>query len=339
MRILFITRKYPPSIGGMQTFSAALAAELKDEMDVIALGRSSMHVLWWLPYAFAQILWCGRRYDVIHLGDGVIALLGVLAKWWTHKPVTITVHGLDLTYQRFGYQHYIWWALQYFDRIICVSTATADIARQKINSAKISIIPNGIRVADWPEPTAIVARLPKQLLTVGRLVPRKGVAWFIAEVMPLLPNDMTYHIVGIGPQADVIRAVIAQHQLEQRVIMHGRVSDQVLKELYQTSAAFIMPNIQQPNDMEGFGIVALEAAMTGLPVIAADLEGLHDAVIDGVTGFLVESRSVSAWRATIQKLTEQPIFTPATMRAAVIQRFSWQVIAEAYRQTFNHLRP
>lgn len=335
MKVLFITRKYPPSIGGMETFSAALAREFWTDMDVIAWGGRQVHIVWWLPLTLIRAVWRARRYDVVHCGDGVVALIGVMIRWLSRRPVSVTVHGLDIVYHHFFYQRYIWWALRYFDRVMCVSAATAKIVQSHWPSAPVVIIPNGITVADWPlqqQPPA------KQLLTVGRLVPRKGVAWFVAEVMPQLPSDITYHIIGHGPELAHIQQIIAQKQLGERVRLRGHVADAELKLAYLASAVLIMPNITQPNDVEGFGIVALEAGAVGVPVIAARLEGIPDAIIDGVSGILVESRSVSAWLAALQRVLEHSPFTAAAIRSAVQRRFSWSVVAASYREQFKQLR-
>lgn len=336
MKILFITRKFPPAIGGMETFSAALAHEFGSDMDVLALRRhSQFHLVWWLPLTLCRAVWRGRSYDVVHFGDGVLAIMGVLLRRWCQRPVTITLHGLDITYHRFLYQRYIWWALRQYDRLICVSETTARVVRAHgIDATRVVVIPNGITVQDWPVRNA---NTPPKLLTVGRLVPRKGIAWFVDEVMPHLSPPTTYHIVGTGQEESAIRTVIAKHQLEERVIMHGRVDDLTLKKLYRQSSAFIMPNVEWPNDMEGFGIVILEAGAVGVPVIASRLEGLTDAVIDGVTGFLVESRRVSAWQATIERVLREPHFIPEQIRAAVHTHFHWSAIAVTYRTEFNRL--
>lgn len=338
MNILFITRKYPPAVGGMETFSASLARAFGSEMDVLALRhKRQYHLIWWMPLTLLRVLFRGRRYDVIHFGDGVLALIGVIARWWCCRPISITVHGLDVTYHRFFYQSLIWPALRTFDRIICVSNATAQIVKQHgIVPKRVVVIPNGIVTERWM--LRQTATTTGKFLTVGRLVPRKGVLWFVSEVMPKLPSNVTYHIVGCGPEENHIRAAIEHNNLHDRVIIHGHVSDEKRNALYVKSGALLLPNIARRNDIEGFGIVALEAGACGLPTIAADIEGLRDAIIDGVTGFLVESCSVSAWIDRIERFLQEQPLSPEAIRRAVEERYSMGAIVEEYRKEFNTLR-
>jgi glycosyltransferase involved in cell wall biosynthesis len=78
--------------------------------------------------------------------------------------------------------------------------------------------------------------------------------------------------------------------------------------------------------MEGFGIAALEAGSAGLPVVASNIEGLRDAVIDGVTGHLVEERNVQQYIDSIRHAQ----FNRETVRAVVNQKFNWPHIASRY---------
>ncbi|EKD78274.1 MAG: Glycosyl transferase, group 1 [uncultured bacterium] len=318
MRILFITRKYPPAIGGMETFSYGLTQALADQCTVLNLKKP----------------WCKwQHYDVIHIGDGVLAGLGVVLKKLFRKPVVITVHGLDVTYRPGWYQRYIRWALPKLDAVVCVSSATADQVKQRIQSQRLEIIPNGVDVEQWPVNQEIGKN--RCLLFVGRLVPRKGCAWFVEHVLPQL-TDIHLHIVGTGPELPHIQALVKQLKLDDRVRFHGQVSAGDLRKHYTNAQALIMPNIVIPGDMEGFGFVAVEAGACGLPVIATDLEGIRSAVIDGQTGFLVESGNVAAWVAAVQRILTTPL-SAQDIRSRVQQHYSWNQVKRHYQTIYQSI--
>jgi glycosyltransferase involved in cell wall biosynthesis len=92
---------------------------------------------------------------------------------------------------------------------------------------------------------------------------------------------------------------------------------------------FIMPNITVPGDVEGFGIVAIEAGSCGLPVIASNLQGIRDAVLDGQSGILVEERNANAYMTAIQNMQ----LDREQIRTTVISTFNWATIYDQYYET------
>lgn len=345
MRILFITRKFPPQIGGMEKFSADFYQLFKSQCTLLALHGKQINLVWWLPYAFIRGLWLARQVEVIHLGDGLLAGLGVLLHWLTRKPISITVHGLDVTYQKFGYQNYIWRALKKYNAIICVSEATQKIVLQHhIPADRVSVIAHGINVNDWQGERSreILGTLLSQvdfinktiLLSVGRLVERKGVNWFVREVMPKLAERFVYLITSTGPELQKIKTSIRELKLEQKVFLLGEVNNTTLRQLYLSADWFVMPNIGVENDMEGFGLVALEASASGTPVLAANLEGVRSAVVDGRTGFLVESGDAEVWKRTLES---QITLINTDVTDAVRGEFSLEQVKQNYLIVFNKL--
>src|SRR5690606_17592950 len=102
---------------------------------------------------------------------------------------------------------------------------------------------------------------------------------------------------------------------------------------------FVMPNIVVPGDVEGFGLVALEAASRGLPVVAADLEGIPEAIRDGRNGYLVPPEDVAAWTKTLHSLLlllpEERRELGCRFQAYTAENFSWQRTAAAYVAAFS----
>lgn len=130
----------------------------------------------------------------------------------------------------------------------------------------------------------------KILLSVGRLVERKGVDTVISslpEVVKKIPN-LIYLIAGNGPYNNYLKQLVSSLDLEKHVRFIGYVPDEQLPEYYNLCDAFIMPSRTEKGDPEGFGIVFLEAGACGKPVIGSRMGGIPDAVLDGKTGMLVD---------------------------------------------------
>ncbi len=294
--ILFLTRKHPPSVGGMQKLSYQLiqAVSQQTETRVVAWGGSQVFLPVFLPYALLRaILILATRRDVtlIHLGDPVLAPLGVVLKRLFRLPVVVTVHGLDVTFPHPLYQRLIIPCLYRLDRLICISAAAREACRQHgIPPERCTVIPLGIDETAFhsPPPEEARCRLEARagyplgervlLLTVGRLVKRKGVAWFVASVLsPLVAArpDILYLVVGDGPQRGAIEAAARAQGLEGHVTLLGQVDEATLRAAYTAAHVFVMPNLPVPGDMEGFGLVALEACAAGGCAVAAEADPQH----------------------------------------------------------------
>jgi glycosyltransferase involved in cell wall biosynthesis len=356
--ILFITRKHPPSIGGMQKLSQSLTVEVGRlaPTATISWGRGTVGLPWFLSYAVYKsfrIIRSNPQIEVIHLSDALLAPFGVLLKRLFRLPVVVTVHGLDITFPEPNYQRTVPAALRKLDRLVCVSSATRDqCVRRGIPAALCEVIPNGVTLAEFeqpprPEGLAEVRALAgdrlegrKVLLTVGRLVERKGVVFFLDYILPRVlarDPDVCYLIVGEGPQREVIETRIASRHLDDHVALVGQVSDAGLKAAYHLADLFVMPNQPVPNDMEGFGIVALDAGATRRPVIASNIDGIPEAIVPGENGCLLDPTDADAWIRTIRQMLHDDAGRQAAGDRAheyVAEHYSWDRIAERYARMF-----
>ena len=348
MKILFITRKYPPQIGGMEKYSYELIRNFPVEKWVIFLGKKQWNLIWWLPYVFFRVIFSREKIDLIYLCDGLLAPIGYLLKIIKKVPVMATCHGLDVTYPLFFYQALVIPALKTLDKIICVSQATLEkCATRGISREKLVFIANGIetklKVKNEKLKVAIKSsklqnldidlQTKNVLLTVGRLVKRKGVAWFVENVMTKLPPNIVYLIIGAGPDKIKIENSIRDLRLEKQVFLLGKLSDRDLEKTCAVSDIFIMPNIRVHGDMEGFGIVALEAINYNLPIIASDLEGIRDAIKSGENGILVKEKDAKEFIRQINILLKDPEKKQALIERAynfTKANFDWKKIAAQY---------
>jgi phosphatidyl-myo-inositol dimannoside synthase len=360
MKILFITRKYPPTKGGMEKVAYDLYNHLSEIEDVILVKWGGSNK--WLPLVLPSILirsfliLLTNKVDVIYLQDGLLSPLGVILKLF-RVPIVITIHGLDITYRNKVYQFVVPRCVAQLDNVICISQATKEECMHRgIPRDKMSIVPNGIsddffienKNRDQLKETLsnelnINLTDKKIILSVGRLVERKGLHWFIENVIPKIKEqrqDFVYLIVGDGIFKDTIREIIDRNNLEDDVVMLGKVDDKILKILYNSSDVFAMPNIPVEGDMEGFGVVILEAASCGVPVVASELEGIKAAVKNGKNGFLVEFHDVNMFAEVIIELLKKDYEIKDVGKRArefTLENYEWGKIAEQYYNVFEEV--
>ena len=310
-RIFFISRKWAPAVGGMETYAMRLNQELanRTSVDVVALpGRANgmpPHILSLLSFPFPVLgRLLARRHGiaVLHVADMAIWPLALLA--WLVRPaprVVLSAHGTDVSYHRRPtlrgrlYGAYLKLGSRLLARatVIANSRATAEVLRET-GWNRATVVPLATDMEGAPANGCHNG----EILFVGRLVERKGCGWFIRNVLPLLPPETRLKVAGtIWDKSE--RAALG----DSRVEFLGSLSGQALIEAYRSSMCVIVPNIELASgEYECFGLVAVEAAAAGGLVIAADCGGLTDAVRDGETGYLAPSGDAEAWRDMIAQV-------------------------------------
>lgn len=351
--ILFISRSYPPVVGGIENQNYELSEWLSKIANVkkIVNPRGKKFLPVFLPYAKLKSLMAMRNNDIILLGDGVLTPIGYAVKVINRKPAVCVLHGLDLTYKNYIYQK-LWvnFFLKKLDKFICVGQETVRIAKEKgIPEEKLVFIPNGIDTEKYFQPhdrselekiLNIKLSDKKVILTSGRLAKRKGVGWFCDNVATKLPENYIYIVAGDGADRKNIEGVIKNKNLSNRVKMLGYVTNEVRDILFNTCDIFVQPNIKVPGDMEGFGISVIEAASCKLPVVASNLEGLKDAIKDGQNGFLVESGNADAWANKINEVLADDNFRREfgqKARQYVVENYSWEKISRRYLEEIKKI--
>lgn len=367
MRLVFVTHSFSPpdrplaNVGGMQRVAMELDAALQRKQsnefsyDAILLVASWkwIHVLV-APFLIKTFFSLRKRIkrgevDVIVFSSMVTAWLALpLRKLLKQHAVRVAsiVHGLDVTTPNTLYQKVVPHIFGALDIVLPVSGPTGEACVERgLPSAKVRVVNNGVELDRFPlfEMRAgarashpFRSDLPKDailLTSVGRQVKRKGFAWFIEHVMPRLPEHVHYWLGGDGPEGDAIQSAIDANHLGNRVRLLGRLGDAQLTNLYQSADLFLMPNIPVPGDMEGFGIVMLEAAMNGLPVVAARLEGIKEVITVGKNGYFVESGDITGYTDRIVTLDLDRTSLGAlsdSSRAHVAETFGWDAVAEQY---------
>lgn len=358
IKILFISRAYPPTVGGIENQNYELGKWLGEiaKVKIIANTRGRKFLPVFAPYALVKALFLMPKYDALLIGDGTLGILSWIIKLFYKRPTFCVVHGLDINYGSASLG--VWYEkiliklyqtlwigifIKSFDKLIAVGNETIKVGIERgLTREKFVFIPNGVDTEKHlVEPSqAKFERVIGQsvanksiLMTSGRLARRKGVAWFISNVMPKLDEKFIYVIAGAGPDKSNIEQAIKKNNLEQRVKMLGYISDEDRNILWGMADLFVQPNIKVAGDMEGFGISVIEAGACRLPVLASRLEGLQDAIKDNQNGFLVEHENSEAFAAKINELfADQTALKKfgENARQFVIENYSWHIIAQKY---------
>jgi glycosyltransferase involved in cell wall biosynthesis len=195
-------------------------------------------------------------------------------------------------------------------RVSTLSNYTQELLLEHFPEAadKIFLTPGALRSDFAVVPTRPAAPRPKiVVLTVGRLHPRKG-QLITLQALQMLPPEvrsrLEYWIVGgqsKGNYETLLRSAAAA-QPDLAVRFFGNLPDEELAGIYEAADVFAMTSLNLERSVEGFGLVYLEAAAHGLPVVAHDVGGVSEAVIDGVTGLLVPPNRPAQLAAAFEKL-------------------------------------
>jgi glycosyltransferase involved in cell wall biosynthesis len=341
---LFLTRSYPPVIGGIEQYCYDLFRHLAEVEDVVlcANSKGKRYLGPFLAKAVVHLLRNRKTYSHIHFGDGVLAPLALLAKAISRSRISITIYGLDITYPSRLYQTLVPRCAKRLDAVVCISRATVEeCVTRGVPRELCTFIAPGIASGDVRRPTVSLAEIEwkygfgvggrRILLSISRLVKRKGHTWFLSNVLPRLDDTYMYVIGGDGPERSNIERMIAGAGLGQRAFVLGPVTHEEKVCLYESAHLFIMPNIHVPGDLEGFGITLIEAAARGLPGIASRTDGIPDAVLEGETGYLVEELDAEAFAERIRSCQ----LRRAEVRAKAEAAYSWEEVVARYREIFR----
>lgn len=369
MRILFLSKSYPPTLGGIenQNFELAQALKKQTRITVIANTRGKKFLPFFLLYAFFRSIPLLRKHDVILLGDGVLAPLGVVLSIFAPSKIYASIiHGLDITFSQkksllgLIYKMINIPSLCVLDHIIAVGNQTITEAVKAGIPRKIcTFVPNGIdphHVSVGRTRKDLEKLLERKLentfviLRVGRFVEHKGVEWFLRNVLPYLPDDVIF--VGAGGLVQSKKAgdgnffpqckkTIQELKLQTRVHLLTDLAWKDMQTLYNTADIVVSPNIRIPGSMEGFGINAIEAGACARPVVASDLDGLKDAIVEGENGTLIEPENAEIWIKTLRELLDDKEKRDALGKSAqsyVLKHFTREKMAQRYLKILSKKR-
>lgn len=376
MGILVITWNFPPRRGGIENVISHFVTGLRERHPVKVITthartRDSDHNNIFrapcpglIPFALYAI-WRGawllrhdREQTVVFGGSALVApVVLTLARLFGRKAVVQT-HGLDIIYANALYQFLCVRWLRHCERIIANSTYTAALARSAgVPEDHVTVISPGIdaqRFAASQDVDGVRSKLgfdTKQIiLFVGRLAKRKGVKEFIEKSFVHVSREIPaacLAIVGDNPleslahRDDVLTGIkdaIAQLRLQNHVRLLGAVSDEQVVALYQMADVVVLPALASKEDVEGFGIVLLEAAAAAKPAVATRVGGIPDAVEHGKGGILVAPGDYDELTKALIALLKNDELRRALGRYGsnwVQEKFAWPKIIASYEQALG----
>jgi len=308
------------------------------------IGRSKIiKAVGWVA-ALIQIM-IRERPQIVILGSVDDSHFGLWLYRWFRFPFIVFAYGnemLETIQKKYKRQQL---ALRLANHVLATSRYTAGLAE------KAGAAPERIRVV-WPGCDSVffrpmVARddlrqkllgaghRDRVILTIGNLVSRKGQDMVIRALPAICRRvpDLIYMIAGGGPYRGELEKLAMDLGVRDRVVFVGRVPDEDLPDLYALCEVFVMVSREriEENDVEGFGLVLLEANACGKPVVGGRSGGVPDALADGVTGLLVDpSNPEEITEALARLLTDHDLATRLGEqgRLRVVHEFQWGQVRE-----------
>lgn len=377
-KILLITRNFPPLMGGMEKLNFNIFRVLSSTYDVFVAGPEGSNKyhklnvytefpvkpLWrYVVFSLFKSICLALKVkpNIVFCGSGAAILAGYFSAKLTGATLVCYLHGLDIIIDSKIYQWLFLPLIKKSDLILVNSNHTCELAvAAGIDSLKIKIIPPGVDLPNTSNKVEVTQqfRLAYNLgnapfiLIAGRITARKGIAEFVANVMPALVAvypDIKLLVVGAeagdamksaaGVTDNIVRAISALN-LEGNVKLIGSVDDSTLSAAFFSAKALVFPVLKIVNDVEGFGMVAIEAAAHGLPTIGFSVGGVPDAISHNNSGWLVDAGDYAEMARVILNLYSLPVSDCVTSKSCMefAERFSWELFSAQLQKNLKQLQ-
>jgi phosphatidyl-myo-inositol dimannoside synthase len=367
--ILLVAGVFPPGVGGMQNYYYNLCKHSKHNVTVFASEYKNdgdfdakqpfkiirkpfltdekvnvVHTLRMIPQVVRTIR--QESIDITIYGYILYGLIGLLLNLFRGRKYAISVHGMDvMKLTRFFLLRWLVKSiLKRASTVIVNSRFTKELmVGLGVNGDKIEIVYPGVEeiYEKSEKDAALLERHALNgkyvLMTLGRLVQRKGFDMVIKSlpfIKEHVPNAV-YLVAGSGPEREALEKLARELGVEDSVIFAGRVGDDELVKYYNLCDVFIMPSrmMEAEGDVEGFGIVYMEASRCYKPVIGGNSGGVVEAVLDGETGLIVNPSSTeSIGEAVIRLYSDKSL--AQTLAAKGYNRaknqFSYKIITKGF---------
>jgi D-inositol-3-phosphate glycosyltransferase len=296
---------------------------------------------------------CGTRYDVVHANYWVSGAVGHRLKHELGLPLVTTFHSLERVKAEVGLDDEVALRPRVEAEVVrcadLVIASTADEREQLVlhygaDPERIEIVPQGVDAALFaPADRAEAKRAlglgsAPVLLFVGRIQPLKGADLAVRSLAAMSDRRAVLLVVGgpSGPDGEVelarLRALVAELGLESRVRFVPPQPHERLARYYQAADVCVVPSRS-----ESFGLVALEAAACGTPVVASNVGGLQVVVDDGTTGFLVVRRDAADFAEAIERVLHTEHASMAVNAVRHASGFRWNLAAARLRRHYYDL--
>ncbi len=368
MKILMVSEWHPLSIGGVQRHVRELSKILVDNGFEVAILTKSNNIMirngfnvpiyqvksiignnyLFLPPNLQEVKLILKKFspDIIHVHHAFtptpLLTLHLADKMDIPKVLTnhtIISNNIDSLFSSMTCNGLK--VLKYFlskaDYIISVSNCAARFIEKIIGDhANNIVIPNGVDVNKfYPSKINFNNQI---ILFVGRLVYRKGVHILLKafSIVAREFSDVKLRIVGEGYMRGILQFLVQKYDLNNRVEFLGKVSEDKLPEIYREAKIVVIPSLFR----ESFGIVALEAMASGKPVIASNIGGLSEIIIDNYNGILIPPGDPELLADRIIELLndDKLIFKMGFYgRRIAVEKYSWNIIVKRILEIYNEL--
>ncbi len=380
MNVLLLAPEFPPAGGiGTRSYQSALnLVRLGHRVTVLTSRSQELHRSWQYPgmevlnigwpttlpgvvgfvatvvafFIRGLALVATRRIDACYATIAHVGFSALMISWLTGKPYLLAVHGMDIAEPSWAGKIWLPLVAKNARAVTILAERQRDSLRALgVPDARVYLVPEGADLESFhpvPADLGVLDRYglagKKVLLTVGRLVRRKGhdmVIRALAEAVKAVP-EVVYLVVGTGPEEPVLRRLVDELGLADRVRFAGYAAAEQLLGFFSVADVFIMASREIGGDIEGFGIVFLEAGACGKPVIGGKSGGIADAVADGVSGLLVDPEDPAAIaEAVVRLLTDSALAERLGRqgRERVLGGFSFEATAPVIREMLAAVVP
>ncbi|MEK7654138.1 MAG: glycosyltransferase family 4 protein [Patescibacteria group bacterium] len=340
MKIFFLNHDLSPYTGAGRFF-IFLTSTLKHLMPDVSIkvatsedliSPNKLRLLFNLP----KILGLARSSELIHALDGwPYGFLGALCGWLLGKKLVITAVGTGgvKPLYNFWQKPLLRWAYHRADKLVAVSRHTRDEILKVVPSLNIEVINHGVDVGKYQVSSikySVSGQIKPYILSVGAWKRRKGFEHSIAafDLLKKQHPNLSYAIL-CNPSAE-IKAKYPQ------VSFVGGFSESALVTLYKNAELFILLPQDDNKDIEGFGLIYLEAAAAGLPVIGAKSTSAEDAVLEGKNGILVDGQNPEEAAWAMEKILSNPELRDRMSKESLefAKLMTWEKAAEAYKKVY-----
>ena len=328
-----------PAMEEVEGFHVHRVRALRKNPDVCAVHEM-------LTYAMSSSLY-GLRFakrfqpDIVQVFFGIPAGGGAyLLRKFRDVPYVVFLGGRDVPSRNPDPPYYRWLYLLLKPiiqsiwgnaaAVVACSDGLRELARETNSDVKIDVIPDGLDLGRFEPVQRDACPKKVRVLTIGRLIPRKGFQFLIRALPQIVENaahDFEIEVVGDGPyQAELLR-LSEDLGVASYINFTGSVPYSELPEKYRDADVFILPSLA-----EGMPLVVLEAMGTGLPIVASRVQGIDELVVEDVNGALFDAGDVDGLAHSLVKLINAGKGRIEMGKASVkrVEPYDWKHIADAY---------
>lgn len=330
--------------------------------DPIAIDFTTETLLAWSQAAEHALLRAAlplvRRWrpDVIHAHDWLVAQTAITLAETTGAPLVATLHATEAG------RHQGWlptplnlaihsverWLARRADEVItCSDPMRKEVTRLfDLPDGKAHVVPNGVDPSRWTASRGAVEAARTELggdgprlIYAGRLVHEKGVQTLLAALRPLREAHpgLRLAVAGTGGYESTLRSRARRLRVASAVDWLGFVPETRLPALLGAADVAVVPSLYEP-----FGIVALEAAVAGVPLVVAETGGLRDLAVSGIAAASFPAEDAGALVDAVAKVLVDPVAARAAARRAarrVRRDYTWPAVASRTAEVYASARP